>query len=246
MKRTKKRVQKNRRPRAPPVEKEWIPTTQMGKLVKDGKVNDIDQILGKGQRIFEAGIVQHLLPDAKTELLFIGQAKGKFGGGQKRAFKQTQKKTPEGNKPSFASYAIHGNEDGYVGGGYGKSKDTVPSREKAMRNAKLNIFKIRRGCGSWECGCKEPHSIPFTVEGKMGSVIVRLMPAPKGKGLIVEKQCQQILKAAGIKDVWSKTFGQTKQKQNLIKACLKALQQLSERKIQPRHHEQLGVCEGKR
>src|SRR3989344_3674053 len=224
----------------------WEPRTKLGVLVKSGQVNDIDQILNKGERIFEAQIVEHLLPDAKTELLFIGQAKGKFGGGQKRAFKQTQKKTPEGNKPSFASYAIFGNENGYVGGGYGKSKDTVPSREKAMRNAKLNVFKIRRVCGSWECGCKEPHSIPFEVEGKVGSVIIRLMPAPKGKGLVVESQCQKILKAAGIKDVRSKTFGQTKQKQNLIKACLMALRKLSEMKVQPRHVEQLGVHEGKR
>lgn len=115
-----------------------------------------------------------------------------------------------------------------------------------MRNAKLNVFKIRRGCGSWECGCKEPHSIPFEVEGKVGSVIIRLMPAPKGKGLIVESQCKVILKAAGIKDVRSKTFGQTKQKHNLIQACLQALRKLNEMKIQQKHVEQLGVCEGKR
>ena len=56
-----------------------------------------------------------------------------------------------------------GNKNGVIGVGYGKSKETVPAREKAFRNAKLNIFKIRRGCGSWECMCGEPHSIPFMI-----------------------------------------------------------------------------------
>jgi small subunit ribosomal protein S5 len=234
----------NRRPRPEPEPVEWIPKTILGQKVKAKEITSIDAILDSGNRIFEAEIVEHLLPEGKTELLFIGQAKGKFGGGQKRVFKQTQKKTPEGNKPSFASYAIYGNGNGYVGAGYGKSKDTVPSREKAFRKSKLNVFKIRRGCGSWECGCKTPHSIPFAVEGKSGSVIIRLIPAPKGKGLIVEEECQKILRMAGITDVWSKTFGQTKQKQNLIKACLKALKQLSEMKVRPQKTEQLGMAEG--
>ena len=108
----------------------------------------------------------------KNDLLLIGQSKGKFGGGARRIFKQTQKKTPEGNKPSFACAAVVGNEDGYVGVGSGKSKDTVPAREKAIRRAKLNLFKIRRGCGSWECNCKTHHSIPFETEGKCGSVSI--------------------------------------------------------------------------
>jgi len=149
------------------------------------------------------------------------------------------------NKPSFCCLAIVGNKDGYVGGGLGKSKDTVPSREKAVRNAKLNVFKIRRGCGSWECGCREPHSIPFKVRGKEGSVIIELMPAPKGKGLVIEPECAKILRLAGIKDVWSKTYGQTKIKTNLARACLKALQQLMEFKIRPQAIERLGMIEGK-
>jgi small subunit ribosomal protein S5 len=174
----------------------------------------------------------------------IGQSKGKFGGGSRRLFKQTQKKTPEGNKPSFSSFAVVGDGDGHVGGGLGKSKDTLPAREKAVRAAKLAVFRIRRGCGSWECGCRTPHSIPFAVEGKCGSVHVRLMPAPKGKGLTIEKECQKVLRLAGIKDVWSKTSGQTRVKQNLVFALLAALRQLSEVKLKHAYVDQLGMIEG--
>jgi small subunit ribosomal protein S5 len=180
----------------------------------------------------------------ESELLLIGQSKGKFGGGSRRIFRQTQKKTPEGNKPSFACFAAVGNFDGYVGAGNGKSKDTVPAREKATRTAKLNVFKIRRGCGSWECGCKTPHSIPFAVEGKCSSVKIKLMPAPKGKGLCVEPECAKILRLAGVKDVWSKTFGQTRNKTNLIKACIAALRQLNIVKVQTNKKKDLGILEG--
>ncbi len=223
----------------------WKPKTGLGKNVKEGVIKDIDEILDKGAPIMEAEIVDTLITDLKNELLLIGQSKGKFGGGARRIFKQTQKKTPEGNKPSFASAAVVGNENGYIGIGFGKSKDTVPAREKAIRLAKLNLFKIRRGCGSWECNCKNPHSIPIEVEGKCGSVSIKLMPAPKGKGLCVEKECQKILKLAGINDVWSKTSGQTRVKTNLIKALIKALKKLSQIKFSHAIAGKVGLVDGK-
>ena len=135
--------------------------------------------------------------------------------------------------------------NGYIGIGSGKSKETVPAREKAFRTAKLNIMKIKRGCGSWECGCKEAHTIPYKVVGKVGSVVVELIPAPKGTGLCIEKECGKLLNLAGIKDVWSKTFGKTTSKINLLNACMKALRQLIEMKTKPEQEELLGVVEGK-
>ena len=222
----------------------WQPKTEIGKDVKAGKIKDISQILDNGLNILESQIVDILLPDLKVDLLMIGQSKGKFGGGQKRVFRQTQKKTPEGNKPKFSTCAIIGNENGYIGIGFGKSKETVPAREKAIRNAKINIMKIKRGCGSWQCSCKAPHTIPFTATGKCGSVVIKLMPAPKGTGLRVEHEIAKILKLAGIKDIWSKTFGKTNTKQNLINACINALQNLITTKTRTEDIERLGIKEG--
>lgn len=221
----------------------WKPKTKLGEKVKNDEIKDINDVLDLGKGVPEAEIVDALLPELKTDLLLIGQAKGKFGGGQRRVFKQTQKKTKEGNKPHFATLVVVGNEDGIVGIGYGKAKETVPAREKAIRNAKKNIIRIRRGCGSWQCTCKEPHSIPFAVEGKCGSVRIKLMPAPKGTGLCVEGECQKVLSLAGIKDVWSKTLGQTRTKVNLVMACEKALRKLMDTKIQETIFKELGVKE---
>lgn len=222
----------------------WVPKTELGRLVKSGQITDIDYILSQGMAILEPEIVDFLLPELTTELLLIGQAKGKFGGGQRRVFRQTQKKTREGNKPSFATMAVVGNKNGYVGIGFGKSRETVPAREKAIKMAKKNIFKIVRGCGSWQCACKTSHTVPYKVSGKKASVEITLIPAPKGKGLCVEKECAKVLAAAGIDDVWSKTFGATKNKINLLRALEIALKQLLRTKIQTQHKEILSLQDG--
>ncbi len=222
----------------------WTPKTALGLKVKNGEIKDLGPVFDEGTPILEAPIVDVILPNLETDLLFIGQSKGKFGGGQKRIFRQTQKKSPEGNKPSFGVMAVVGNRDGFVGLGYGKGKDTVPAREKSVRNAKLHLIKVKRGCGSWQCNCKTSHSVPFEVEGKCGSAVIRLIPAPKGKGLIIEPNCAKILALAGFKDVWSKTFGQTKNTNNLATACFSALKKLSTTKISHETSDKLGICDG--
>jgi small subunit ribosomal protein S5 len=223
---------------------EWIPKTATGKKVKAGEIKNIDEILDRGERIMEVGIIDTLLPDAESDLLLIGQAKGKFGGGKRRAFRQTQKKTKEGNKPKFTTYAVVGNKNGYVGVGYGKAKETVPAREKAFRNAKLNVFKIRRGNGSWEDNSTDPHTIPYAVQGKCGSVHVMLIPAPKGTGLCIEKECAKILEMAGIQNVWSKIIGQSKTKMNTIKACESALKKLMSTHVSEEMKQKMHMVDG--
>ncbi len=209
------------------VELEWIPKTVLGKKVNSGEITDIDQILKSPDRIMEPQIVDKLLPNLEVVLLNIGQAKGKFGGGKRNIWRQTQKKTKEGNRIKFATFAVVGNKNGYVGIGFAKAKETVPAREKAIRNAKLNIIKIPRGCGSWDCGCGEEHSIPYKTSGKSSSVKVELYPAPKGTGILTESEVKKILDVLGITDVYSKTYGQTKTKINVVKACFDALNNLS-------------------
>jgi small subunit ribosomal protein S5 len=223
----------------------WMPKTEIGKKVKSGEITNVDEILDQGRDILEAEIIDALLPNSDSELLMIGQSKGKFGGGQKRAFRQTQKKTMEGNKPSFAALAVIGDKDGHIGFGYGKARETVPAREKAFRNAKLNLIKIRRGCGSWQCNCGTSHTVPFKVSGKCGAVEVVFMPAPKGTGLCADSEIKKILKLAGIKDVWSKTIGKSRTKLNHVFAAVAALKKLSSMKIMDKHNSILSITEGK-
>ena len=206
----------------------WVPRTELGKAVRAGKVNNIDEVLAEGRKIMEPEIVDLLVPGLHTDTLFIGQAKGKFGGGKRRAFRQTQKKTKEGNVLTFGVMAVVGDGHGHIGLGYGRAAETLPAKEKAIRKAKLNITKIERGCASFDCSCDEEHSIPLAVTGKCSSVVVKLMPAPQGTGLVISDELKKLLKAVGIKDIYSKCFGNLKTTFNAAKASMAALEKIGE------------------
>jgi small subunit ribosomal protein S5 len=221
----------------------WKPKTQLGRDVMSGKISSLKEVFESGRKILEAQIVDHLLPEPEVVFASVGQSRGKFGGGKRSIWKQTQKKTCEGNKPKFAIMAILGNKDGYVGVGYGSAKETMPAREKSIRGAKINLTRVRRGCGSWECHCGQCHSIPFKVSGKCGAAQITLIPAPKGTGLCVEKECQAILRMAGITDIYSKSRNK-KTKYNLLMACLDALKNLSTVKINPEEKQKTKFIEG--
>ncbi len=206
----------------------WDPKTKLGSEVKNGKITNIDEILDNDRKILESEIVDSLI-QVKTDLISIGQSKGKFGGGKRRAWRQTQRKKKEGNVPTFSTLAVAGDEKGHVGVGQGKAKETLPARDKAIRKSKLNIIKVNRTCAGFDCACKEPHSIPFKVTGKAGSVKVTLIPAPQGTGLVVGNELKKILKLAGIKDVYSRTTGRKRTTFNLVKACMDALKKTTMR-----------------
>jgi len=189
---------------------DWIPKTELGRLVKVGKINSIDEIFDKGYKIMEPEIVDLLLKlDAETVEI-----------------SKTTRVVLSGRKFSYRATVIVGNKDGYIGIGTGKDADRFPAAIKATRDAKLNIKRIFRGSGSWEEQATEgKHSIPFKVTGECGSVRVRLMPAPKGTGLAVGKNIQSVMILAGVKNVWGKTEGRSAIRLNFVRAALDALEQ---------------------
>lgn len=208
----------------------WDPRTKLGQDVKDNKIKNIDEVLEEKKKILEPEIVDYFL-NVKSDLISIGQSKGKFGGGKRRAWRQTQRKTKEGNVPTFSTMAVIGDEKGHVGVGSGKAKETLPARDKAIRKAKLNIIKVGRTCASFDCSCKEPHTVPYKVNGKSGSVVVTLIPAPQGTGLVVGRELKKVLALAGIQDVYSRTTGSKRTTFNLVKACINALKKTNRRNI---------------
>ncbi len=208
----------------------WLPKTKLGSLVKARQEKDIDKLLASGRKILEPEIIDALVP-LESDLLLIGQAKGKFGGGKRRAWRQTQKKTMEGNVVTFSCMAVVGDRNGHIGIGLGKAKETLPSRTKAIRQAKLNLIKIKRGYESKEQGTTDPHTVPFIIEGKCGSVRIKLIPAARGTGLVVGNEIKKILRLAGIKDVYGVSRGQTRTTFNVAKACIDALTKTNEMKL---------------
>jgi small subunit ribosomal protein S5 len=206
---------------------DWEPKTNLGRLVKEGVVSNIDEIFEKGLPIMELGIVDTLLPDLEEEVMDVNLV---------------QRMHKSGRKVNFRVIVAVGNKDGYVGLGQGKAREVGPAIRKAVDDAKYNIIKVRRGCGDWGCICGRTHTVPFKVSGKSGSVRVTLMPAPGGVGLAIGNVGKTIMKLAGIDDLWSQTSGQTQTTVNFANATFDALKQLSRVKAQEKDLKNLGVC----
>jgi small subunit ribosomal protein S5 len=204
----------------------WVPKTKLGREVYEGKITSIEEILEHGRKILEPEIVDKLVPNIKNEVILIGGRTGKGGGIERIPIRITAAMHKSGRRFTMSAFVVVGNEDGLVGIGKGSAIEARDAVLKAIQKAKLNIIKVKRGCGSWECGCGEPHSIPFKTKGKCGSVRVELLPAPKGVGLVTDNESKKILRLAGIKDVWVKTFGNTASRINLISAIYDALKKL--------------------
>jgi len=200
----------NRPPRKPREEAPWIPKTILGKKVAAGEITSIEEILSKGLRIQEAGIVKKLLPDLKTEVIDVGII---------------QKMTPNGQSTRFKALVAAGNQNAWLGIGMGKSKQMRIAIEKANNAAYLNVSPVRLGCGSWECRCSEKHSVPFKVKGKGGSVVIEILPAPRGLGLVAGRKIRNLLKMAGLKDAWTTAKGSTPTMNSTSKAVLECLRQ---------------------
>ena len=187
---------------------EWIPKTSLGKLVTEGQITSMAEAIDSGLPIREAQIVDMLIPELEDEVLDINMV---------------QRMTDSGRRVKFRATVIVGNGDGFVGLGQAKDVQVGPAIRKAIDNAKINIIRVKRGCGSWECGCGLPHTVPYEVSGKAGSVTVELKSAPRGLGLAAGDTARKVLEKAGVKDVWTRTEGTTRTTLNFAKATFNAL-----------------------
>lgn len=204
----------------------WKPKTGLGQEVFNGKITSIDEIFKSGRIIREPEIVDKLVPGLKNELILIGGRTGKGGGIQRIPVRITAAMHKSGRRFSTSSLVVVGNEDGLVGIGLSKAPEARDAIAKAIQKAKVNLIRITRGCGSWECECHTNHSVPYKITGKCGTVKIVLQPAPKGVGLVADDQSKKILQLAGIKDVWVKAFGNTGMRINLVTAIYDALKKL--------------------
>lgn len=186
----------------------WIPKTKVGRMVQGGQIVTLEDIFTQGLKIKEPEIVDVLLPGLKQEVLGIGFV---------------QKQTDAGEKSRFKAIVAVGNGTGFLGIGGAKAKQVRSAIDKATLQAKLDVVPLRRGCGSWECGCGQTHSLPFRVRGKCGSVAIEIIPGPRGLGLVGGETPKTILTLAGVKDCWTRSFGSTSTLGSMAFAVYEAL-----------------------
>jgi len=188
----------------------WTPMTKLGRLVLEQKIQKIEDIYLHGLAIREYQIVDYFFPPGslKDEVTKIHPV---------------QKMTSAGQNLRFVAYALVGDSNGHIGLGNKVAKEVADAIRGAVIDAKIRLIPIRRGY--WGNKIGQPHTVPMKVHGKCGSVSVRLVPAPRGTGVVGSPTMKKMMAYCGISDVFSCSCGHTRTKGNFMKATFEALRE---------------------
>ena len=120
-----------------------------------------------------------------------------------------------GRRFSFTALVVVGDENGMVGAGYGKAREVPLAIQKAIEDAKKNMFRVPR----------YKTTIPHEVLGEFGAARVFLKPAAAGTGVIAAGGVRAVLELAGVRDILTKSLGTTNPI-NIVRATVTGLQGL--------------------
>jgi len=185
-----------------------VPLTKLGRLVQQGKIKKLEDIFLFSMPIKEYQIVEFFLGSVlKDEVMKI---------------MPVQKQTRAGQRTRFKAFVVVGDYNGHVGLGVKCAKEVATAIRGAIILAKTSVVPVRRGY--WGNKIGKVHTVPAKTTGKCGSVTVRLIPAPRGAGIVAARTPKKVLQMAGIEDCYTASRGSSKTLGNFVKATFFALQ----------------------
>jgi small subunit ribosomal protein S2e len=175
--------------------------------VKEGKIRSLEDIFLFSLPVKECEIIDYFLKDKlQDEVMKI---------------MPVQKQSSAGQRTRFKAFVALGDNDGHIGLGVKCASEVATAIRGAIIAAKLNVSPVRRGYWGRKGGL--PHTVPCKVTGKCGSVRVRLIPAPRGTGLVSSPAGKKLMHMAGLTDCYTSTRGHSRTMGNFIKAMFNAL-----------------------
>ncbi len=128
------------------------------------------------------------------------------------AVNRVSKVVKGGRTMSFAALSVVGDGDGRIGMGKGKAREVPVSVQKAMEQARRDMFKVALKNGT----------LHHTVVGKHGASKVLISPAAEGTGVIAGGPMRAIFEVMGVRNVVAKSLGSSNP-YNLVRATLNGL-----------------------
>jgi small subunit ribosomal protein S5 len=122
-----------------------------------------------------------------------------------------------GRRFAFRAVVVVGDNQGSVGVGVGKARGVPDAIHKGADQARRDMRKVSL-IGT---------TIPHEVIAKAGGAEVLLKPASPGTGIIAGGGVRAVVEAAGIRDILSKSLGNSNVL-NVVRATLKGLSQLKD------------------
>lgn len=136
------------------------------------------------------------------------------------AIRRVTRVSAGGRRFGFSVAMAIGDGKGRIGVGTGKAGDTALAIEKAVKSAKKNLITIPR---------TKTNSIPHEVQAKYSSAIVKIQPSP-GRGIVAGSAVRDMAELAGVNDIVAKIISGSKNKLNIGRATIKALEMLNQPK----------------
>ena len=114
-----------------------------------------------------------------------------------------------GRRMALTALVVVGDGNGNVGIGMGKSQEVPIAINKAVEDAKKNMFHV---------ALTPEHTLPHEVLGEYGAGRVLMKPAVPGTGIITGGAVRALMELAGVTDVIAKSLG-TDNAMNVVKAA---------------------------
>ncbi len=128
------------------------------------------------------------------------------------AVNRVRKVVKGGRTMSFAALTVVGDGDGRIGMGKGKAREVPVAVQKAMEQARRELFKVSLKNGT----------LFHTVVGKHGASTVLISPAAEGTGVIAGGPMRAIFDVMGVRNVVAKSLGSSNP-YNMVRATLNGL-----------------------
>lgn len=182
--------------------------TKLGRLVKAGHIASMEEVFRHALPVKEWQLVDHFFGETlKDEVMKI---------------MPVQKQTAAGQRTRFKAFVAVGDFNGHIGLGVKTAAEVATAIRGAIWAAKVSLVPVRRGY--WGSKTGKPHTVPIKVTGACGSVRFRIIPAPRGTGLVAAPASKKLLNMAGLEDAYTSTRGHSKTMGNFIKAAYHALE----------------------